>query len=72
MSNLDDVGNRMQHLVDLYDLWMTGLDILERYEQHSPFYKERKSELEAATKLLRFHISKDFKEDAYKNQVNNS
>jgi len=59
---MDDVGSRQQHLIDLYEVWQTGLDILERYDKRAPFYQERKAELEAATKLLYYYMTKDYDE----------
>jgi hypothetical protein len=61
-GSMDDIGPRIQHLIELYEIWQTGLDVLERYDKRAPFYIERKAELEAALKLLFFHISKDYTE----------
>lgn len=59
-KSMDDVGTRQQHLADLYELWVTGLDILECYDKHLPLYEEKKAELTAAKKLLFFHMVKDY------------
>ena len=61
-GSMDDIGTRLKFLTELYDLWTTGLDIIERYDKHSPFYEEKKTELEHALKLLYWHMSKDYKE----------
>ena len=65
-STLDDTGTRFQFLAELYELWVTGLDILDRYDKHSPFYEEKKKELENALKLLGFHMVKDYDPAAYR------
>jgi hypothetical protein len=59
-GSMGDVGTRISFLLELYELWETGLDILEKYDRRAPFYAERKAELEAALKLLFFHMSKDY------------
>jgi hypothetical protein len=61
-GSMDDVGTRIQFLTELYELWQTGIDILDRYDRHSPYYAEKREELEHATKLLMFHMQKDYKE----------
>ena len=59
---IDEVGPRQKHLMELYDVWMTGLNILETYDKSTAFYTERKAELEAAIKLLYFYMSQDYEE----------
>jgi len=54
--SMDNVGTRLDFLTELYDLWKTALDILERYDKNSPRYDARKLELESATKLLVAHM----------------
>jgi hypothetical protein len=61
-GSMDDVGTRMKFLLELYELWQIGLDILDRYDRSKPFYDEKKKELENATRLLMYHIQKDYKE----------
>jgi hypothetical protein len=62
VGSMSDVGTRLQFLTELYELWQTGLDICERYDNHTPFYAANKRELESALKLLGFHMMKDYKE----------
>jgi hypothetical protein len=57
---MDDEGTRLQFLTELYELWQTALDILERYDKHAPFYTQKKTELENASKLLMYHMQKDY------------
>ena len=59
-GSMSDVGTRMQFLIELHELWETGLDILERFERNTPLYEEKKKELESALKLLYFHMTKDY------------
>lgn len=69
IDNLDHVGTRAKHLFDLYDLWSTGLDILERYDKESSTYAERKKELETGLKMLRFRMEKSYGEDFYRRTI---
>ena len=65
-GSMDDIGSRISHLLDLYNLWQEGLDILFRYDKHTPGYEEKKRELETACRLLMYHVEKDYKEGEYK------
>ncbi len=69
IGSMDDTGTRMSFLLELYELWETGLDILERYDQSSPFYEEKKKELEHALKLLAYHMEKDYQDKAVKDVI---
>lgn len=60
VGSMDDVGTRLKFLTELYDLWQTGIDILDRYDRDTPFYKEKRTELENATRLLYCHMTKDY------------
>jgi hypothetical protein len=66
-----DVGTRFSHLSDLYELWQTGLDILERYDKNNPFYEDKKDELENALRLLLYHMEKDYNDHNYAVEINN-
>jgi hypothetical protein len=59
-GSMDDVGTRLKFLTELYDLWMEGIDILDRWDRNTPFYDEKRKELESATKLLMYHMQKDY------------
>ena len=65
-GSMEDVGTRISHLLDLYNLWNVGLDILERFDKRTPFYDVKKTELESAINLLNWHIEKDYKESEYR------
>jgi hypothetical protein len=60
VGSMDDVGTRLKFLSELYELWQNGIDILDRYNRDTPFYAERRKELESATKLLYWHMTKDY------------
>jgi hypothetical protein len=62
LGSMDDVGTRIEHLTALYDLWLDGIDILDRWEKHNPRYAEKRKELEIASRLLMFHIQKDYQD----------
>ena len=68
-GSMDDLGTRMKFLTELYELWLVGVDICERYDRHSPFFNEKRTELEHALKLLRFHMEKDYSNRAYKEVI---
>ena len=65
-GSMEDVGTRISHLLDLYNLWNVGLDILERFDKSTPFYDVKKTELESAINLLNWHMEKDYKESEYR------
>lgn len=68
-NSMDDVDTRIKHLTDLYELWSTGLDVLERYDKHSAEYETRKKDLEVALRMLRFIIERNYSENYYRNSV---
>ena len=68
-GSMDDVGTRISHLLDLYNLWMAGADICDRYDRHQPLYYEKRTELEHALKLLRFHMEKDYTGHSYRTEI---
>jgi hypothetical protein len=60
VGSMEDVGTRMKFLLELYELWLTGIDILDRYDKDTPFYAQKRLELEYAVKLLAYHMEKDY------------
>jgi len=68
-GSMDDVGTRLKFLTELYDLWMEGIDILDRWDRNTPFYDEKRKELENATRLLYWHMTKDYNENAEKCEI---
>lgn len=57
---MDDVGTRLQFLTELYELWQTGIDILDRYDKDATNYIERRAELVHAVNMLWYHMRKDY------------
>ena len=70
MGSMDDVGTRFQHLTDLYELWLDGIDILDKWEKKSPYYEEKRKELENATRLLAIYFMKDYQDDTDRMLIN--
>jgi hypothetical protein len=68
-DSMDHVGTRIQHLTDLYELWQTGLDVLERYDKHSAEYETRKRDLETVLRMLRFQMEKSYRDDPYRRNI---
>jgi hypothetical protein len=62
VGSMDDVGTRMEHLTELYELWQMGIDILDRYDSRSTEYLVKRQELVNARDMLYFHMTKDYKE----------
>jgi len=59
-GSMDDIGTRLRFLSELYELWQTGIDILDRYDKHKPNYEEERRKLENARDMLYFHMTKDY------------
>lgn len=59
---MEDVGTRLEHLTELYDMWNEGLTIAENSEaRHStPIGAAQLVELKHAVQLLWFHMTKDY------------
>lgn len=54
---IDDVGTRAEHLLDLYDIWGCGLEILTRPNLwHNSRELEQAQELKVALKYLMHHM----------------
>lgn len=68
-GSMDDIGSRMSHLLDLYNLWQDGLDICTRYDRNHPAYQEKVMELQHALKLLRYHLEKDYKQEEERRKI---
>ena len=70
MTNLDDVGTRKEHLLDLYELWAVGRGILERNGSLSSTEQARLIDLEIALKLLWYHLTQDYNANRYIDEIN--
>ena len=67
---MTDHGTRLDHLMDLQDLWGRGLAICTQGIYISEAEKQRAKELEIALKLLAAHMQKDFPDVDYAREIN--
>ena len=67
----DDVGTRLSHMVELYDLWNTAYGILTRPDLfHTDLEKARAVTLELALDLLSHHIESEYNLTNYARTIN--
>jgi hypothetical protein len=66
----EDVGNRLEHMVQLHDLWNTAYGILTRPGYHSPLEEERAKQLSVALDLLMHHMSSEYNETFTAKEIN--
>lgn len=59
---MSDVGTRLEHLIDLYELWSEGVRILEVSENlhETLFGQTQLNELRTAKQFLWWHMEKDY------------
>lgn len=59
----DDIGTRLQHMVELHELWNVAHEICTRPGLwHSPLEEMRAKELNSALTLLQHHMTAEYKE----------
>jgi hypothetical protein len=72
---MSDIGTRLDHLMELQELWGTGVAIARRLKDQGSYQSETErkmeEELETALKLLAAHIQKDFPNTDYAREINN-
>ena len=67
----DDVGTRLSHMVELYDLWNTAYGILTRPDLfHTDLEKARAVTLELALDLLSHHLESEYNLTNYARTIN--
>lgn len=66
----DDMGTRLQHMMDLQDLWSTSLGIMTRPGYHSDWEAERAKVLEIALDLLQHHMESEYNLVNYAKAIN--
>lgn len=68
---MTDVGTRLEHMTDLYEMWSEGLLILENSEKRysTPLGAAQLQELRHALQLLWFHMAKDYNQYAYSIEI---
>jgi hypothetical protein len=59
LISMADVGTRQDHLMELYDIWSAGLEILSRGKLTSG-EEQQKVELEHAIKLLWYYLTIEY------------
>jgi hypothetical protein len=71
LLNAEDVGTRIQHMMDLQELWSTAYAILTRPNiYHTPLEEERAKALHIALDLLQNHLEAEYSETTYARTIN--
>jgi hypothetical protein len=71
--NSNDMGTRLQHMMDLQDLWSTAYSILTRPNTyHTPLEESRAKALEIALDLLQHHMESEYNEVQYAKEINDN
>jgi hypothetical protein len=71
LLNAEDVGTRIQHMMDLQELWSTAYTILTRPNMfHTPLEEERAKALRIALDLLQNHMESEYNETQYAKEIN--
>lgn len=60
LYGMQDVGKRIDHMMELHDLWSGVLGLLTAPGWHNPEEEKQAHELEIALKLLTYHMQNDF------------
>jgi len=69
--SMNDVGRRIDFLMDLHELWSTGLAIVTSINvPHNAMEVERAKELEHALRLLSYHLQNDYDQTPYAVEIN--
>ena len=69
----DDVGTRMQHMMELQDLWSTAYGILTRPDlYHTPLEEERAKNIGIALDLLQHHMEAEYNIVNYAKEINDA
>jgi hypothetical protein len=66
----DDVGTRLQHMMDLQDVWSVVYGILTTDHFHTELEKERAGQLKIALDLLQHHMEAEFNTTNYAKVIN--
>ena len=67
---MQDWGKRLEHMMDLQDLWSGAYAILTGPGWHNPEEERQAKELEIALKLLGHHMQNDFDATQYAKVIN--
>ncbi len=67
----DDIGTRLNHMMELQDLWSTAYGILMRPDLfHTDLKKERAKALGIALDLLQHHLEAEYNLTNYAKEIN--
>lgn len=67
----DDLGTRLQHMMELQDLWSTAYSVLTRPNlYHTDYEKARALSLEIALDLLQNHMEAEYNLTQYAKEIN--
>ena len=67
----DDMGTRIEHMMQLQDLWSTAYGILTRPSLfHTDLEKARAVQLEIALDLLQHHLEAEYNLASYAREIN--
>jgi hypothetical protein len=66
----DDVGTRIEHLMQLQDIWSFALGIVTAGSYHTDREREQAKELETALKYLMLHIQSNYVDTPYARVIN--
>ena len=67
----DDVGTRIEHMMQLQELWSTAYGILTRPSLfHTDLEKARAVQLEIALDLLQHHLEAEYNLASYAREIN--
>jgi hypothetical protein len=67
----DDIGSRLQHMMELQELWSTAYAVLTRPDLfHTPLEEAHAEELRMALKLLENHLEAEYNPSPYAKAIN--
>lgn len=69
--NSDDVGTRLEHAMDLQNVWSTALGLLTTPGYHTGLEKDRADKLEIALTLLQNYMEMGYTGTIYAKEINN-
>lgn len=67
----DDVGTRLEHMMELQNTWNTVYGMLTRPGYHTALEKERAGQLEIALSLLQHHMEAEYNPTSVAKVINN-
>jgi len=66
----DDIGPRLEHLMDLHNVWSFGLSLLERPGYHTDLEKQHAEMLRVAIKMLNYRLEEEYSPTPYAKVIN--